>query len=196
MANNHIGTVELNIDRTNMIIGHDLIRYLEIDIHGADMIIHWDDDTIPWCDIYSTTNYVFVILQYNTPFNSETKRMKRFLDAKYSKADIKTIAESSTHLDPQEMNELYTLLKKYECLFDGNLDTWHGRPYDIKLKPDAEPYHERHFSVPRIHELTFKKVLDQLQDINFIKKVNRSQWGAPKFLIPRKDEHHCLSSRF
>ena len=27
--------------------------------------------------------------------------MKRILDAKYSKADIKTIAESSTHLDPQ-----------------------------------------------------------------------------------------------
>ena len=52
--------------------------------------------------------------------------MKRILDAKYSKADIKTIAESSTHLDPQERNELYTLLKKYECLFDGNLGTWYA----------------------------------------------------------------------
>ena len=65
--------------------------------------------------------------------------MKRILDAKYSKADIKTIAESSTHLDPQERNELYKLLKMYEFLFDGNLGTWHGNPYDIKLKPDAEP---------------------------------------------------------
>ena len=82
--------------------------------------------------------------------------MNRILYAKYSKADIKTIAESSTHLDHQERNELYTLLKKYECLFDGNLGTWHGKPYDIKLKPDAEPYHGKHFPVPRIHELTFK----------------------------------------
>ena len=49
--------------------------------------------------------------------------MKRILGAKYSKADIKTIAESSTHLGPQEINELYTLLKKYECLFEGNLGT-------------------------------------------------------------------------
>ena len=55
-----------------------------------------------------------------------------------SKADIKTIAESSTHLDIQERNELYTLLNKYECLFDNNLGTWHVKPYDFKLKPDAE----------------------------------------------------------
>ena len=67
--------------------------------------------------------------------------MKRIIDAKYSKADIKTISERSTCLDPQERNELYTLLKKYECLFDGNLGTWNGNPYNIKLKPDAEPYH-------------------------------------------------------
>ena len=65
--------------------------------------------------------------------------MKRILDAKYSTADIKTIAESSTHLYPQERNELYTLLKNYESVFDGNLGTWHGKPYDIKLKPDAGP---------------------------------------------------------
>ena len=86
--------------------------------------------------------------------------MKCILDVKYSKANIKTIAESPTHLDPQEINELYRLLKKYESLFDGNLGTWHGNPYDIKLKPDAEPYNGKPFPVPRINELTFKKELD------------------------------------
>ena len=113
--------------------------------------------------------------------------MKRILDAKYSKADIKTIAERSTHLDPQEKNELYTLLKKYECLFYGNLGTWYGKPYDIKLKPDAEPYHGKPFPVPRIHELTFKQELYRLEYLKVIKKVNRSQQGAPKFLKPKKD---------
>ena len=63
--------------------------------------------------------------------------MKCIFDTEYSKADLKTIAESSTHLDTQERNDLYTILKKYECLFDGNLGTWHDKPYDIKLKPDA-----------------------------------------------------------
>ena len=103
------------------------------------MTIHWDDAAIPWSDIDSTAKYVFALSQHNAPFNPERKIMKRILDAKYSKADIKTTAERSTHLDPQERNELYTLLKNYECLFDGNLGTWHGKPYDIKLKPDSEP---------------------------------------------------------
>ena len=76
------------------------------------------------------------------------------------KADLKTITESSTHIDPQERNELYTLLKKYESLFGGNIGTWHGKLYDIKLKPDEEPHHGKHFPVPHIHELTFKKELD------------------------------------
>ena len=139
-----------------MIIGRDLIRSLGIDIHGADMTIHWDNATITWYDIDYTTINAFALSQYNTPFNSETNRMTCILDAKYSKTDLKTIAESSTHLDPQERNDLYTLLKKYECLFDSNLGTWHGKPYDTKLKPDTEPYHGKPFTVPRIHELTFK----------------------------------------
>ena len=130
-----------------MIIGRDLIISLGIEI--------------PWRDIDSTTNDVFALSQYNTTFNSETNRMKRILDAKYSKADIKTITERSTHLDTQERNELHTLLKKYEFLFDCNLGTWHGKPYDIKLKPDAEPNHVKPFPVPRIYELTFKQELDR-----------------------------------
>ena len=159
-----------------MIIGRDLIKSLGIDIHGVDMNIHWDDDIIPWRDIDSKAKDVFALSQHNAPFNAETKRTKRILDAKYSKDDIKTIAESSTHLDPQERNDLYTLLKKYESLFDGNLGTWHGKPYDIKLKPDAEPYHGKPFLVPRIHELTFKQELDRLEYLMVINKVNRSHW--------------------
>ena len=72
-------------------------------------------------------------------------------------------------------------------MFDGNLVTWHGKPYDIKLKPDAEPYNGKHFPIPRIHELTFKQELDRLEALRVIKKVNRSQWGAPTFLITKKD---------
>ena len=69
----------------------------------------------------------------------------------------------------------YTLLKKYECSFDGNIGTWHGKPYDINLKPDAEPYHGKPFPVTRIHELTFKQELDRLEYLKIIKKVICSQ---------------------
>ena len=80
----------------------------------------------------------------------------------YTKSYIKTIAEISTHLDLQEINELYTLLNKYKYLF-------HGNPYDIKLKPDAEPYHGKPFPVPCIHELTFKQELDRLDYLKVTK---------------------------
>ena len=78
-------------------------------------------------------------------------------------------------------------MKNYECLFDGNLGTCHGKPYDIKRKPDAEPYHGKPFPVTHIHELTFKQELDQPEALKVIKKVNLSQWGSPTFLIPNKD---------
>ena len=146
-----------------MIIGRDLIRSLGIDIHRVYITINWDNAAIHWRDIDSTAKDVFELSQHNAPFNAETKKIKYILDTKYSKADIKTIAESSTNIDPHKRNELYTLLKKYESLFDGNLRTWHGKPYDIKLKPDAEPYYGKPFPVPRIHELTFKQELDRLE---------------------------------
>ena len=69
-----------------MIIGPDLIISLGIEIYGVDMNIHWEVAAIPWRDIYSTTNDVFALLQYKAPFNSEIKRMKCILDAKYTKA--------------------------------------------------------------------------------------------------------------
>ena len=92
LINQSLHVVDINIDRYDMIIGRDLIRSLGIDIHGADMTIHWDNATIPWRYIGSITKDVFALSQHNAPFNSETKRMKRTLDDKYSKANIRTIA--------------------------------------------------------------------------------------------------------
>ena len=74
-------------------------------------------------------------------------------------------------------------------MFHGNLGTCYVKPYNIKLKPDAEPYHGKPFPVPRIHELTFKQELNRLEYFKVKKKVNRSQGGAPTLLIPWRDEH-------
>ena len=64
------------------------------------MTIHWDDSATPWRDIYSTTNNLFALSQYNAPLNYETNIMKRILDAKYTKAYLKNIADCSTHIYP------------------------------------------------------------------------------------------------
>ena len=46
LINQSLHVDDLNIDRYDMIIGRDLTRSLGIDIHGADMTIHWDDAAI------------------------------------------------------------------------------------------------------------------------------------------------------
>ena len=52
------------------------------------------------------------------------------------------------------------------------------------------------FPVPLIHELTFKQELDRLKYLKVKKKVNPSQWGAPTFIIPKKDSTVRLISDF
>ena len=81
-------------------------------------------------------------------------------------------------------------------MFDTNLGTCHGKPYDIKLKLYAEPYHGKSFPVPRIHELTLKKELDQIEALKVMTDVKRSKWGAPTFIIPKKDSTIRLISEF
>jgi hypothetical protein len=76
---------------------------------------------------------------------------------------------------------------KYESLFDGTLGTWKGEDYNIELRSDATPYHARAFPIPRIHEQTLQHEVDQLCKIGVLKKVNRSEWAAPTFIIPKKD---------
>ena len=92
-----------------------------------------------------------------------------------------------THLTAIQRSLLLALLKRNENLFDGQLGDWVGDPVEIPLKEGAKPYHARAFPIPNIHEQTFKKDLDRLESIGVLRKVNRSEWAAPAFIIPKKD---------
>ena len=76
---------------------------------------------------------------------------------------------------------------KYEDVFDGTLGGVTGKPYDIKLKDNIEPFTTRPLPVTRIHEITLKSEHDRLCSLRVLKRVNRSQWGAPTLIIPKKD---------
>ena len=56
LINQSLYVVDLNINRYYMIIGRDLISSLGIDIHGADITIHWDDAAIPWRVIWNLSS--------------------------------------------------------------------------------------------------------------------------------------------
>ena len=92
-----------------------------------------------------------------------------------------------THLSNGEKKKILKLLKKHKTLFDGTLDRWKGTPYHIRTKEGITPHHARPFPVPKIHELTLKSELDRLVKAGILRKVNRSEWAAPTFIIPKKD---------
>jgi hypothetical protein len=171
-----------------MIIGRDLITSIQLDVKGSNMSIQWDD-AIPWRNIDATVDDIFLTEERHSyqPTEQEMQRMNEILDAKYSIADLNEVVDSADHLTSSEQGKLLTLLMKYEDLFDGTLGTFTGAPYDIKLKDNVEPHHARPFPVPKIHEHTLKWELDRLCELNVLKRVNRSQWGAPTFIIPKKD---------
>ena len=119
--------------------------------------------------------------------HSETKRIKKILDASYKKANLKDIVEALTYLDKTKQDKLFSFLKKYENMFDGTLGTYTGSDYKIELKDGIKPYHAKPFPIPRIHEETLRKEVERLVKIGVLKRINNSEWAAPTFIIPKKN---------
>ena len=52
--------VDIDLKNYEMIIGRDLITSLQLDIKGSDMSIKWDDAAIPWRNIDSTVEDIYL----------------------------------------------------------------------------------------------------------------------------------------
>ena len=166
----------------DMIIGRDVMTDLGIDIRFSTESIVWDESVIPFKDIDSDSQEAFHI-----PDPDAITPRAVPLDNDYSKADIAQVCADQTQLDAVQQAQLKELLQKYEPLFDGTLGKWNMDPYEIELLPDAKPYHARAFPVPHRYMETLKKEVYRLVDVGVLKKVNRSEWAAPTFIIPKKD---------
>ena len=176
-----------NLGRYDMIMGRDLLSELGFIIDFQNQTTKWDEVTIDMKNIDSTfeTSY-----QMEDPVDvqQQTSRVQTILDAKYEAADLEEIVQKDcSHLSTTEQDKLLQLLRKYEDLFDGTLGQYKGGEYDIELKADATPYHARPFPVPKVHERTLKVEVERLCEIGVLKKVNRSEWASPTFIIPKKN---------
>ena len=178
---------ENRITNYDMVIGRDLLQELGIDLKFSNQSIVWDDGDIPMKPKESSVETSFFVEEPDG-LMAETDRMSKILDAKYAKADLHQVAfESTKGLTEDQSRKLQASLEKYEGLFDGTLGEWNDSEYKVELRDDMKPYHGRPYSVPKAYEMTFRKEVERLCKIGVLKKVNRSEWAAPTFLIPKKD---------
>ena len=65
-------------------------------------------------------------IQESKNIKSITNRMKKILDAKYEKENLKEITTTSKHLNSHEQLFIYRLSKNCENMFDGTLANYTG----------------------------------------------------------------------
>ena len=190
LHDNRVIEWEFHVTKTmgayDMIIGRDLLTDLGIDVKCSNMTVSWDHADIPWKDMTLDMGENFHIDEPEA-VEEEMGRIRKILDNDYGKADLKDVAEMQTHLSPDKQKQLEELLNKYVDLFDGTLGRWTHPDYKLELKPDVKPYHAKAFPVPKVHMETLKKEVERLCKVGVLKRVNRSEWAAPTFIIPKKD---------
>ena len=85
---------------------------------------------------------------------SATNKIRKILDAKYKKVNLKEIANISKCLNSDEQLLIYRLLKKHENMFDGKLGNCTSTEYKIGLQEGAQPHHVKSFRIPKVQEET------------------------------------------
>ena len=177
------------LEKYDMIIGRELLQELGLTLNFGDKTIVWDTAIAPMKNINSNNLMDFVSNEQDSKAVAEaTDRIKKIIEAKYEAANLQEVVSSSDHLDKYQQKQLLQVLTKYQSLFDGTLGHWTGELYDIKLQPDAKPYHARPYPIPKAYEATLKMEVERLCQIGVLKRINRSEWGSPTFIIPKKDK--------
>jgi hypothetical protein len=175
-----------------MILGRDLLEALGLIINFNDHTMTWEEATIPMKDYGSIPTLQAAGTSCDEIFmtdieNDVAARMTRILDGKDEKADLRKVSSESTHITEQEQSRLLAVLRRYKNIFDGGLGLWKTTPVKLELKPDASAYHARPFPIPRSCKETTRKEIACLCSIGVLEKCNDSEWGAPTFIIPKKN---------
>ena len=119
----------------------------------------WDGATAPLkdCDCIfdiDILNLIYEEAHYSEILFAMSEQQTRILDADYHAADLMEVSKAVTHLDVEEQQCLYYLLKQYKYLFNGTLGKWKGKPVDFELRPNAKPYHAKAYPIPQSLEAT------------------------------------------
>ena len=169
----------------DMIIGRDMLQDLGIDLCFSDNTIRCSGNELPFKPVMDGKLDANLVHIEEPPVVQEALD-RRIAENDYAKADLPSYVSELKYLSPEEKQSLLALLRDYESLFDGTLGEWKGKPYHIQLREGATPYHAKAFPIPRINMETMRREVERLVKIGVLRKVNRSEWAAPTYLIKKK----------
>lgn len=133
----HVTDQEMGYD---VILGYDLLSKLGFIINFKDLVMTWDNVSLPMKPLDAEPPEMYVIPD-NPLIQDASKRVKEILDAKYVPANLPEVCQAQAHLNPDQQKDLEKLLTKYKDLFNGTLGQWNEPAYEVELQPDAQPYH-------------------------------------------------------
>ena len=118
------------------------------------------------------------------------------LDSSYEAGDIQAMADSCSHLTPEQQEDLFKLLSKFDIFFNNKLKMFTDEKIYLEVNPSVTPHHSCAYSVPHSHKATFKKELEQLVQEGVKEKCGCATWVAGTFIILKKDGQVCWVSDF
>jgi len=170
------------------------MQELGIDILNLSLTLRWDGIEIPMRDfgelrkpVDAMDSFLLDIDKMSDSTDDMQKRVTRILDAKYEKANLALLCDAQHHLTREERALLHRLLSQYEHLFDGTLGEWRGTGVSFELKADAKPFHAKPYPIAHVHERPMKTECDRLVMLGVLEECHESEWAAPTFIIPKKN---------
>ena len=99
------------------------------------------------------------------------------------------------HLNPDEQNQLLEVLFEFEDLFSGTLGDWNTEPVSFELKEGSKSFQGKALPIPQKHKVTVRTEVDRLCKIEVLEWQPTSEWAAPLFIQPKKN-NSLFSYRF
>jgi hypothetical protein len=182
----------------DIILGRDSLSSIGIQLDFEGQQVIWQGDASPMLSVDDLARMgprphqlrdALYIRFINAEAAAEAEALiTEIAEAKYQKVDTDEVAANATHLEEDQREDLARLLRQFPKLFSGKLGKYPGELVHIEVPPEAKPVHKRHYSVPKVHEQTFKAELDRLVKLGVLEPTGPSAWAAPTFIIPKKDK--------
>ena len=191
----HTVHVTKTLGNYDLILGRDLLHELEVDISFSSKTVTWNNVAIDMKPTMCTREDAFHVAE-ELFVSEDTDQIAKILEAKYKPANLKELTASLPQLNDNQKEQLHETLNRRCGLFDGTLGLWKGSSYKIELRDDVKPHHAHPYGIPHAYEHTFKREVERLCEVGVLRKINRSEWAAPTFLIPKKDRSVRFISDF